>query len=193
MKMKIIVIALLLATSVAVFSAQTIAYFTDGGESNLVITMVGANLSGELIEETVLTEGAAPIIGPTSVRIVPGGRVMKSVSVKNTGDMRMYLRLTVEKEFTLSEENAGKPIDPSLVGFEIDTAHWEERDGFYYYKTPISENETTAPLFTEVSFSSKMDNTYTNSTITFHIKAYATQAPGNYASVFEAHGWPAVQ
>ncbi len=193
MKMKIIVIALLLATTVAVFSAQTIAYFTDGGESNPVITMVGANLSGELIEETVLTEGAEPVIGPTSVRIVPGGRVMKSVSVKNTGDMRMYLRLTVEKEFTLSEENAGMPIDPSLVGFEIDTTHWEERDGFYYYKTPISENETTAPLFTEVSFSSQMDNTYTNSTITFHIKAYATQVPGNYASVFEAHGWPAVQ
>ncbi|MBQ9759817.1 MAG: hypothetical protein IJW16_00550 [Clostridia bacterium] len=192
-KKQLIAIIAFIVTSVILFSAQTIAYFTDGGDNNTVITMVGANLSGELIEATVTEEGAEPVIGPTAVRIVPGKAVEKSVAVKNTGDLGMYLRLTVEKEFALSAENAGKPTDPTLVQFELNTTHWEERDGFYYYKTPVLSGETTEPLFTEVNFSSQMDNTYTNSTITFRIKAYATQTVDNSASVFEAHGWPAVQ
>lgn len=193
MKKLIASVIALIVTTVVIFSAQTVAYFSDGQDINPVITLTGANLSGELIESTVSAVGEEPVTGPTTVRILPGATVQKSVAVKNTGGMEMYLRLTVEKEFRLSEQNEGKPTDPTLVGIEINTAHWEERDGFYYYKTPLLRGETTEPLFTEVTFSSQMDNTYTNSAITFHIKAYATQAAGNGVSVFEAQGWPHVQ
>jgi len=193
MKKLIASVIALIVTTVVIFSAQTVAYFSDGQDINPVITLTGANLSGELIESTVSAVGEEPVLGPTSVRILPGATVQKSVAVKNTGGMEMYLRLTVEKEFQLSEQNEGKPTDPTLVGIEINTAHWEERNGFYYYKTPLLRGEMTEPLFTEVTFSSQMDNTYTNSAITFHIKAYATQVAGNGASVFEAQGWPAVQ
>lgn len=192
-KRQMISLIAMIVTSVIVFSAQTIAYFTDGGTNNPVITMVGANLSGELVETTVLTEGEEPVLGPTSVRIVPGKTVQKSVFVKNTGDMGMYLRLKVDREFDLSAENEGRATDPTLVHFDVNTSHWEERDGFYYYKTPVYHGEATEPLFTEISFSSQMDNTYTNSSITFRIQAYATQVTGNGVSVFEAQGWPAVQ
>ena len=193
MKKLIASVIALIVTTVVIFSAQTVAYFSDGQDINPVITLTGANLSGELIESTVAAVGEEPVSGPTSVQILPGATVQKSVAVKNTGGMEMYLRLTVEKEFRLSAENEGKPTDPTLVGIEINTAHWEERDGFYYYKTPLLRGETTEPLFTEVTFSSQMNNIYTNSAITFHIKAYATQVTGNGVSVFEAQGWPRVQ
>ncbi len=177
----------------AAFTAGTIAYFTDGEDDRLIVTVDGASLSGEIIESTVLEEGKPAILGPTSIRIVPGGTVKKSVAVENTGSMGMYVRMTVGREFTLSEANAGKPTDPELVEFTVNDEYWELRDGFYYYKRALLKGETTEPLFTEVRFSSDMNNTYTNSTITFTVKAYATQIPATANSVFDVQTWPAVE
>jgi hypothetical protein len=192
MKKILISSIVMLFFGVAAFSAATVAYFTDGQDDNLVITVDGANLSGEIVE-VFTPEGGQPIFGPTSVRIVPGAVVQKSVSVENTGSMGMYLRMSVEKVFVLSEENAGKQVDPALVSFELNTDHWELVDGFYYYKRVLSKGETTEPLFTEVKFSQEMNNTYTNSAIKFVIKAYATQIPAHATSVFDVTGWPEVQ
>ena len=190
MKKQIISVIAMIVTSVIVFSAQTIAYFTDGNDSNPIITMVGANLSGELIETTISAQGEEPVLGPTDVRIVPGTTIQKTVVVRNTGDMGMYLRVKVDREFDLSHENEGKPTDPTLVAFNVNETYWEELDGFYYYKSALLSGEITEPLFTEVTFSPQMDNTYTNSTVTFRIRAYATQFSGNGTSVFDAQGWP---
>lgn len=182
----------MLVVIVAAFTAGTIAYFTDGEDDRLIVTVDGARLAGEIVESTVIEEGKPPVLGPTSIRIVPGGTVKKSVSVENTGSMGMYLRMTVDKEFTLSEANAGKPTNPELVEFTLNEEFWELRDGFYYYKKVLSKGETTEPLFTEVRFSPNMNNTYTNSTITFTVRAYATQIPAEAASVFDVQTWPDV-
>lgn len=190
-KLIVSVFAFVIVT-VAVFSSRTLSYFSDN-DNRMNVTVNGGGISGELIETTVPLDGGAPIAGPTAMRIVPGACVQKTVFVENTGTGQMYLRLTVDKEFTLSEQNRGQTVDPSLVQLEINTAHWTLIDGFYYYKTPIDHGAITEPLFTAVKFSSKMDNTYTNSTITLHIKAYATQVTSNGTSVFEAENWPAVQ
>ena len=191
MKKLIVCVIAFIVTTVIIFSAQTVAYYSDSVEGN-IISITGSNLSGELIEITYPSDGSEPIVGHTPIKIIPGLTVKKSVTVKNTGDLSMYLRLTVDKEFNLSAENAGKDVDPSLVDLKINTEYWELRDGFYYYKHPVSEGMSTEPLFTEVNFSSKMGNTYTNSTITLRIKAYATQADNNGATVFDAQGWPAI-
>ena len=176
--------------SVVVFSASTIAYFTDGKDDNLVISGDGSNLSGEIVEITDFADGSAPVVGPSPVRIVPGAKVLKTVTVKNTGSMGMYLRVTLDKEFLLSEANEGKTVDPDLVTFNLNTEYWELRDQFYYYKHALQKGETAEPLFTEVNFAPEMDNTYTNSTITFVIRAYATQIPADATSVFDVTGWP---
>ena len=193
MKKLIICVIALIVTTVIIFSAQTVAYFSDGLDDNVVMTLVGSNLSGELIETTIPTDGGDPIVGPTPVKIIPGVTVKKSVSVKNTGELAMYLRVTVDKEFGLSKENEGKTVDPALVGLELNDEYWELKDGFYYYKLPLSKGASTEPLFTTVSFSPEMDNTYTNSTITLRIMAYATQVENNGATVFDAQGWPEVK
>ena len=189
MKKLIASIIALIVVTVVIFSAQTVAYFTDD-DINSVISLEGLHLSGEIIETTASVGGGEPVQGPTEMRIIPGAKVGKTVSVKNTGDIDMYLRIKVDKEFTLSPENEGKPTDGTLISFEINGNFWEERDGFYYYKTKVGCGETTEPLFTEIEFSSKMNNVYTNSTVSFRVKAYATQATGNGTSVFDAQGWP---
>lgn len=193
MKKLFIIAALMLALTVAAFTASTIAYFTDGEDDRLIISADGSNLSGKIIEYTVLEEGTEPVFGPTNIRIVPGGTVKKSVSVENTGSMDMYLRISIDKVFDLSEANAGKPTDPELVELEINSEYWELRDGFYYYKEILAEGETTEPLFETVNFSSGMNNTYTNSTITLTVRAYATQIPAESTTVFDVQSWPTVE
>ena len=193
MKKLLISAFVMLALTVAAFTASTIAYFTDGGDDRLIISADGANLSGKIIEYTVLEEGTEVVVGPTNMRIVPGGTVKKSVAVENTGSMDMYLRIAVEKVFALSEANVGKPTDPELVRLEINDEYWELRDGFYYYKNILSEGDTTEPLFETVNFSSEMNNTYTNSTITLTVRAYATQIPAEATTVFDVQSWPSVE
>ena len=193
MKKIIICVVSLIVTVVAVFSVYTLAFLSDSAGEDLVVVAVGGNISGKLIESTVPAGGGEPVLGSTPVQIMPGTKVQKSVCVENTGTLPMYLRMTVDKQFELSQENAGSPTDPSLVTVTLNTAYWEERDGFYYYKQPLSPGKTTEPLFTEVHFAPEMGNTYTNSKITFRVKAYATQVRDNGASVFEVQHWPAVQ
>ncbi len=190
MKKLIASVIALIITTVAVFSAQTVAYFSDGADIRPVVTLTGANLSGELIETTASATGGEPIVGPAPLRIRPGTTVQKSVAVKNTGDLEMYLRLTVDKAFVLSAENEGEPTDPDLVYFEINEAYWAEDGDYYYYRKPLAHGQTTEPLFSEVSFSGEMGNIYTNSTITLCVTAYAVQVNGNGTCVFDAQGWP---
>lgn len=193
MKKLLISAFVMLALTVAAFTASTIAYFTDGEDDRLIISADGANLSGKIIEYTVLEEGTEAVLGPTNIRIVPGGTVKKTVSVENTGSMDMYLRIAIDKVFALSEANAGKPTDPELVQLEINDEYWELRDGFYYYKNVLSDGDTTEPLFETVHFSSEMNNTYTNSTITLTVTAYATQIPAEATTVFDVQSWPSVE
>ena len=188
MKKLIASVIALIVTTVVIFSAQTVAYFSDKIETNPVITVSGTNLAGELIENTVIN--GAVVSGPVAVRVMPGHTVAKSVAVRNTGAINMFLRMTVDVEFQLSQEYEDASVDPTLVDFVINDTYWIEDDGYYYYKEAISHGEITEPLFTEITFSGDMDNTYTNSTITFQIKAYAVQSNGNEPSALQAQGWP---
>ena len=193
MKKFVTAMTAMIVTAVIVFSVYTVAFFSDSAGQGKVITIAGGNVSGELIEVTIPEPGAQPVYGPTEMRIRPGAAVEKSVSVENTGTLAMYLRVTVDKKIVLSEANEGSDVDTSLVSFNLNATYWEEREGFYYYREPLMPDQTTEPLFTTVSFAPEMGNTYTNSTITLDVKAYATQVSDNGASVFEVQHWPAVQ
>ena len=185
-------IVMMIITAIA-FTAGTIAYFTDGEDDRLIISADGSNLSGKIVETTVLDGSDDPVYGPTTLRIVPGATVNKTVAIENTGTMSMYLRVSVDKVFFLAPENEGSATDPALVSIEVNEAFWELRDGFYYYKEPLLRGETTEPLFTEIKFSQEMGNVYEKSTIAFVVKAYATQILSDATSVFDVTSWPDVQ
>ena len=83
---------------------------------------------------------------------MPGAEISKIVTVDNTGDNAAYVRIKVVKEITSENEPEGE-FDPSLIVWTSTSKTGTEKDGYYYYNTPLEAGETTAPLFTTVTFS----------------------------------------
>ena len=54
----------------------------------------------------------------------------------------------------------------------------------------IRPGETTAPLFTCVTFDAGMGNEYQDATATVHVAAEAVQTANNGVTALEALGWP---
>lgn len=125
--------------------------------------------------------------------IMPGRVVTKIVEVENKGDSPAWVRVKVNKTITLAEGVAGDP-NPSLISLDISDSvdsPWVYADGWYYYKTQLPARETTvAPLFTQVTFASNMDNIYQNSTAKVSVIAQAVQVKSNGESYDTAQGWP---
>ena len=51
----------------------------------------------------------------------------------------------------MADDKQGE-VDLGLVTMDIDTEKWVARDGFYYYADALKPGETSAPLFTAVTF-----------------------------------------
>lgn len=187
MKKKITVIALIVAM-VAVLALGTSAYFTADGTATNVITAGSVKI--KLHETTVREEGAEPVPFEDVSGVMPGSVVSKIVTVENTGSGTAWVRISVTKAIELAQGLEGE-TDLDLVGLDIDTEHWTEREGYYYYNAPLAAGETTEPLFTAVTFARSMGNLYQGSTATVSVLAQATQSANNGASALEAAGWPA--
>lgn len=184
MKKKTVTLALIVAL-LAICAIGTTAFFTDRGKATNVITTGGVKI--DLLETAVKDGELAPF--EDVVGVMPGSEVSKIVEVKNIGESDAYIRISVEKAITLAENREGE-VDLSLVKLDINTADWTEQDGYYYYNSALKPNETTAPLFTTVSFSADMGNLYQNSSLTVNVTAEATQVANNGASALTANGWP---
>lgn len=184
MKKKTVTLALIVAL-LAICAIGTTAFFTDRGKATNVITTGGVKI--DLLETAVKDGELAPF--EDVVGVMPGVEVSKIVEVKNIGESDAYIRISVEKAITLAENREGE-VDLSLVTLDFNTEAWTEADGYYYYNSPLKPNETTAPLFTAVSFSADMGNLYQDSSLTVDVTAEATQVANNGASALTANGWP---
>ncbi len=184
MKKKTVTLALIVAL-LAICAIGTTAFFTDRGKATNVITTGGVKI--DLLETAVKDGELAPF--EDVVGVMPGSEVSKIVEVKNIGESDAYIRVSVEKALALAEGREGE-VDLSLVTLDFNTEAWTEADGYYYYNSPLKPNETTAPLFTTVSFSADMGNLYQNSSLTVNVTAEATQVANNGASALTASGWP---
>lgn len=178
-----------IAVTVAVFSTRTAAFFSDNMKMGIQ-TIHSGDLTIELRQATVLPGTTEPVFTNDPIRITPGTTASKIVTVKNVGDYPTYIRVKLSPEIALSAEHAGASPDLSLVGCEINTYAWTYYDGYYYCNQTLQSGQESEPLFTAVTFAPQMDNTYTNSTVTFHIDAQAVQANHNGASALEAEAWP---
>ena len=173
---------------VAALSAYgSIAYFTAEDTARNVIT--AGNVKIELQEKMLTPEGEKTVPFEDPLDVMPGCEVSKIVTVKNTGGQPAWVRVSVEKAVVLAEGVEGE-VDLSLVSFNLNTDHWTEKDGFYYYTAELAPGQTTEPLFTEVSFEKTMSNLYQDGKAILTINAYATQTAHNGSTVFEAAGWP---
>ena len=186
MKRKMFVCALCLI-ALAVTVSGTLAYFTAEDTARNVIT--AGNVKIELQEKMISADGKSTVPFTDPLNVMPGSEVSKIVEVRNTGGQPAWVRVSVEKTIALAEGIQGD-ADLTLISFDLNTAHWTEKDGFYYYTASLAPGQTTEPLFTAVSFAESMSDLYQSSKAVLQIHAYATQTANNGSTVFEAAGWP---
>lgn len=186
-KIEALLITLCLAAMVINASSGTNAYFTYEEKAHNVIT--SGDIEIDLIEMMEPEEGGELVPFEDQDGVMPGMDISKIVSVKNTGGQPAYIRIKVDKTIILSDGNT-EMVDTSLVTYNVNTNHWTEEDGYYYYNQILNPEAETEPLFTEVSFAKEMGNKYQNSTSIIDVKAQATQVANNGANALEALGWP---
>ena len=178
----------LIISMLAIMVSGTMAYFVSSDTAHNVITTSGVDI--ELIEKTTDDNGNLidfPEEGVDSV--VPGIVVDKIVSVKSSQETAdCWVRIGLS--FEITDKNGDElPID-GVMTLNYDTENWTEKDGLWYYNSPLSAGQETSRLFTTVTFSSDLGNEYQNATAIITIHAEAVQSKNNGSSALEAVGWP---
>ena len=181
-KIKIFVVALV-AALLAFISTSSLAYYQTIGKATNVVTSGNIKL---LIHEMTDQGKEFPKDG---VYVMPGDIVSKKVSVENVCEHPFYLRVKL-----VYGADADELSSEDCLKLNIDTAHWELYDGWYYYKETVAPGYTTPDVFSHVEIvGSKVDNSYIGKTLTLTVKAQAVQSENNPITdnkTYTASGWP---
>lgn len=189
----------LIVVTIILFSAQTIAWFSDSVSSSDAAIKAGT-LDIDLIE--MADSDTAYTTDP--VAVMPATSVPKIVTVANKGSLEVYVRIKLELTITKTPEHSDEQtLIPSdwkkyvECHFNLtpenadDKAYWYlHEDGYYYYMKPLAPGEETEFLFNSVLFAPAMGNEFTNTTISFVVTAEATQTFDNGTTPLQAEGWP---
>ena len=191
-----VVSLIFLIAIIAIFAAQTYAYFTYASNNNsnkiisgsVDISLIEVNDNGNF------NWSAEPIrIMPASVYAYGG------VGVRNTGTLPVYVRIKVEKTIIQSEDEISPGWEDLIrCNFMADNESlpeeqrdlWIYHEGYYYYKIPLESGEETTSLFDKVLFSPEMGNEFRNSVIQFKLVCQSIQSGGNSNDPTTAWGWP---
>lgn len=164
----------------AVISVGTLAYFTS--EQNAENVISAGNIKLEIHEKTASGED----FPKEGIIVMPGDTVSKIVTVENTGDHPLYLRV----KLTEGVSDEALTTDDCL-DININRSCWLEKDGYYYYYRALQSGETTEQLFSEVYFDLyNIDNKYLGKHFTLNVAASAVQSENNGSDVLNAIGWP---
>ena len=179
MKKKLSIIFGIIAI-LAVISVGTLAYFTS--EQNAENVVSAGNIKLEIHEKTASGED----FPEEGIIVMPGDTVSKIVTVENTGDHPLYLRVKLTEG--VSDEAL---TDDDCLDININRSCWLEKDGYYYYYRALQSGETTEQLFSEVYFDLyNIDNKYLGKHFTLNVAASAVQSENNGSDVLNAMGWP---
>ena len=179
-------VSLAVVTTV-LYSARSLAYFTDTSASKGNRIEAGI-VNIDLVE--MMDDGNGGLTSYTDpVQVLPSATVSKVVSVKNTGDLPVYIRIKLEK--TVNDES-GLPANwQDKISCNLNLTDWTLLDGYYYYNRALEAGQTTEPLFSEVTFAASMGNEFVNKTLQFTVTSQATQVYENGGNALDAVGWPA--
>lgn len=196
LKRSMICMLLFTIVTLSIFSAQTLAYFTDEATSDQN-QIVSGNLDTEIVQMQGVGSTESSLTEP--IRILPATSVSKTLTVKNTGSLSVYIRIKLEKTINKSENEMPERwrdlITCNIMLDDEGTADavegpWVYRDGYYYYTSAVAAGAATEPLFDIVSFSPNMGNEFASSEIRLSLVCQATQANTNASSALTATGWP---
>ena len=187
MSKKRVFILAILVCCLAVATTASFALFTASETAHNVITTGRVSIQ---VQELIYSGDGEPLGSSGPLSVMPGSEISRTVKVKNGGDAPAWIRLKVEKTITLAGD-ATEP-DLSLITLDLNTAAWTEKDGYFYYNSRLEPGQTTAPLFTTITFAGPgMGNKYQNSVASVSVRGDAVQTANNGASVLDAAGWPA--
>lgn len=179
MKRRILILFLILAI-LSLASAGTYAYYITLQPARNVVTTGGIRFELQETREDGTAFPDAPVV------IMPGDVASKIVTVENTGNHPMYLRI----KLTPAVVNSDLPAD-NCMDLDINQLDWTFSEGYYYYNTALEPGKTTSPLFTEVTFlGDQIDNAYLGKLFSLDVAAFAVQSEHNGADPLQAQGWP---
>lgn len=182
MKRKVLILSVF-AILIAILAANTLAYFTADTKAHNVITTGGVDIE---LKEWANEDRTEKFEDKTGV--MPGAEVTKIVEIENTGTGSAWVRVQVVLDVYAEGGKEQLPTDP--VTLDFNETDWTYFEGYYYYSRPLDPGETTAPLFTTVTFAPEMGNEYQSSSAYVEVKAGAVQTANNGTAVLEATGWP---
>ena len=164
----------------------TLAYYTAAETARNVITSSGIRIS---LSETTDTGAAFEDV----VDVMPGDTVSKIVTVENEQAeawVRVWVAVTAVHPVYGEVEASPEQLFPgeSEISADFNTADWtyNEDDGHFYYNAALATGESTAPLFTGISFDAEeVGNDWQNCKLIIAVTAEAVQTANNP----EAIGW----
>lgn len=169
---------LLLAAAVCVFIAMGIVAMANAKKNDIAENRLKiATLRGD-IEETGFKEKEDIQIGETKA---------KKVTVKNTGNLGLFVRVMVFPQIEVPQNDSDGNYSPLLLeanmGKEIEaviSSEWiDGEDGYYYYTGKVEPGDASLPLFSEVALSSSVSSAYTGAVFDMQIKS-ETVPSANY-------------
>ena len=181
---RLISLICLVVCCAALIASGTLAFYS--AEESAKNVMTTGKLDIDLEEET---DGGEPWPEEGFENIMPGMDVTKIVYGKNTGSMDVWLRVKLDKIITPAE-GVEAELNFEKITLDINTADWTEKDGYYYYNTPLKAGEESVPLFTKVHFGEELGNEYMNAKAEIVVTMQAVQAGNNGDSALTATGWP---
>ncbi len=183
-KLRTLLVAAVLLTA-CYMSEETLAYYTVKGTATNVVT--SGSIAFKIHEQTKDGE-PFPSQG---IKVRPGDKVSKEVTVENTCGQPFYLRIRLVN----GVEKALIPVD-GVFAFEVDAENWTlHEDGCYYYNHTLLPGQTTPALFREVELvRERVTAQMSGRTLTLTVTAQAVQSKNNPADYpWQAAGWPAAE
>ena len=185
---KSIIATLLIIVIGLVAIASVIAYITRSTIAKNVITF--GSLKIGLLETTLDEKGQELEVEDNEIlNITYKPKVSRIVKIKNLGKHEFYTRVSLDIIGTDANENEFNANQ--LVSYGLNTDDWVYKDGWYYYKKIVKQNEITSNLITKVNFDvNNITSNYPNGKFKLDIKAEAVQAENNAENVLDVLGWP---
>ena len=185
----VLLLIIVIIAAILLWLPGTLASFLTSTQAENYINFGGVNL--KIIQTSLNEQGEEEECNSKqAVDIAAQAVQSRIIRVKNTGSHALYVR--VQPKFN-GKDSQGNPFNiMEFTEYEINTADWVYKDGWYYYIHILEPNETSELLLEELVFNvNEITSRYAGST--FDIDFYAQGVQSEHqetTNVLEVAGWP---
>lgn len=112
---------------------------------------IGTTLAYLLDHTGSITNTFTPANVDVTVQETFSNNIKQHVGAKNTGDISVYVRLTLVEYWKKGNEIVAKPSGGSVDKEFVNTNLWIEKNGIYYYTSPLAPHASTGDLIETVT------------------------------------------